>query len=50
MGLFDDLNKNFYYSKKLTYKDLVGMLEDIFAEGKQKDTENVSSRNQEVNQ
>lgn len=49
MGLFDDLNKNFYYTKKLTYKDVVKMLEDILAAEEQKDTENVSFRNQEVN-
>ena len=49
MRLFDALNKNFYYTKKLTYKDVVKMLEDILAEREQKDTENVSSCNQEVN-
>ena len=49
MGLFDDLNKSFYYTKKLTYKDVVKMLEDILAAEEQKDTENVSSCNQEVN-
>ena len=49
MGLFDDLNKNFYYTKKFTYEDILKMLKDIFAEEKQKDTENVSSCNKEVN-
>lgn len=50
MGLFDDLNKNFYYTKKFTYKDVVKMLEDSFAAWEQNDTENVSSCSQEVNQ
>lgn len=49
MGLFDDLNKNFYYIKKLTYKDVVKMLEDSLEEWEQKDTKNVSFCNQEVN-
>lgn len=31
MGLFDDLNKNVYYTKKLTYKDIVKMLKDALA-------------------
>ena len=49
MGLFDDLNKNFYYTKKLTYKDVVKMLEDSLAAWEQKDTENVSFCNQKEN-
>ena len=49
MRLFDDLNKNFYYTKKLTYEDVIKMLEDDIVEEEQKDTENTSSCNQEVN-
>lgn len=38
MGLFDDANEDFYFKKEFTYEDVIRMLEDIFAEGKQKDT------------
>lgn len=49
MGLLDDINKNFYFTKKFTYKDIVKILEDYIAEEEQKDTENSSFCNQEVN-
>lgn len=40
MGLFDDLNHNFQYTKKYTYEDIMKALEDILTEGEQNDTDN----------